>query len=196
MTRALALAVLLCAARAAAQDGPPSANPFTFDLCDGAKEASFRKGDVVRLDCDVFIQNALLHAQDEVRRQETQKLVDLLEQRRKVADDLVAAQDRALASTRKVDEINERYYAQLRQAFDASGDVAGEAIGNTRQAISLARGIRRASFVSAGLAGAAAGVFAGYQIDNGWAGPTFGGIAGVAVGYLTNLLVLRLTGLD
>jgi hypothetical protein len=182
-----ALVVLAWASAAGAREGE-------FKCED--KETVVQPDDRVTFHCRAWIvsdtQLALLLRKDE----STADLVKLLLDRRQLSDSVSTLQLQLVDSAKRIGAINEAAYVAVKEKYGELDKVTAASIENTREAVKLARSIRRASYFTSALLGGGMGAYLGHQVGNGWQPATAGAAIGAVVGFAANWAVLRLTGLD
>jgi outer membrane lipoprotein SlyB len=165
--------------------------------CDKPAETLASAGDKVTFaECGAWIVNDKLLADITRQSEDRAELLKLLKARKDLADDVISIQAAALESAKKVAQINEVYYLKLKEKYQQVDNIAVESIENTREAIKLARSLRRTGYLTTSLVGGATGAYLGSQYGSGWRPAATGAAIGIAVGAAANWAILRLTGLD
>lgn len=165
--------------------------PAQLGSCDQPHLRVVERGQTLTIDCDfAVVLNDKQAAAMMIKGETFGRLMTLLQRRKQLSDELSVSQDLLVASAKQVDEIQERYYAQLRADVATLEQLTRRAADNADQAVALAQRSRFAGWASSSLVGAVGGGVVGLQRGDSWRGSSLlaltGAVVGLAVGYAIN----------
>jgi hypothetical protein len=126
---------------------------------------------------------------------EYKKKRDSLESLQSALENLNAAQaskyDSLIGKWKQNDSIQNLSYDRLNKLFTRSDSLLTRSIKNTDAAISVAKAIRRQSYLTSAIMGAVTGLVISSSADGGLTGGIGGGVGGAVAGMLLNGLMLK-----
>jgi hypothetical protein len=185
---------MLSAVLASAQQRKPAFVQFPQNCAD-AKSMDLIRGDTLLVNCEggarAYNVQALRALLGMNIKNDTIRL--LLAERAALTDSVRVLKDSVIARYAAMNELQNRFYADMRRSYDSAYTLALRSTQNTDAALALVKKSQAASYITSGLVGGVAGGFIGGVIATGGQQVQFnlpGALLGLAVGVALNYVLL------